>query len=103
VCLGETGARLNYAGQITLPRQFCDSTTAALCERHQAVCCVKTILDPHAEFAGEVETGFIRKAHARRQAGRFAVDEIDGFVAVHMDSGADLCPIFCETVGMVTG
>src|SRR5687767_1840225 len=43
---------------------------------------VETVLQAHAELAGDVDAGLVREAHAGRELGRLATDEVHRLVAV---------------------
>ena len=46
------------------------------------------ILKTDAELAGNVESGLVRKAHARSQWRRFSMDKVDRLVDLHADAMA---------------
>src|SRR3546814_15919528 len=45
----------------------------------------ETILEPYPELAGDIDAGFVRKAHAGRELCRFAAHEVDRLVPVEPD------------------
>src|SRR3546814_12696431 len=49
---------------------------------------VETILQPHAELAGDIDARFIREAHARGDLRRLPANEVDRLVPVEADAVA---------------
>src|SRR3546814_14138855 len=72
---------------------------------------VETILQPHAELAGDIDARFIREAHARGELRRLPANEVDRLVPVEADAVAgavrsprDLVPgAYTETLALKIG